>query len=86
MAYHSAIKTTQFQAMYDYPPPTISEVPLPRPEGVEARDFILDKQQMLGKLKENLARAQGRMKKYADRKRSERQFAEGDMVYLKMQP
>lgn len=40
---------------------------------------------MLGKLKENLARAQGRMKKYAGRK-NERQFAEGDMVYLKMQP
>jgi ribosomal protein L21E len=30
--------------------------------------------------------AQQRMKKQADLKRSEREFAEGDMVYLKLQP
>lgn len=41
---------------------------------------------MLSTLKENLAQAQGRMKKYADRKRLERQFEVGDMVYLRMQP
>lgn len=33
-----------------------------------------------------MAQAQSRMKKYADLKRSERQFEVGDMVYLKMQP
>ena len=41
---------------------------------------------MLRRLKENLSQAQARMKKYADMKRSERQLAVGDMVYLKMQP
>jgi hypothetical protein len=41
---------------------------------------------MLSKLRENLALAQVRIKKYADMKRTERQFAVGDLVYLKLQP
>jgi hypothetical protein len=41
---------------------------------------------MIKKLKDNLAQVQARMKKYADTKRSEREFLAGDMVYLKLQP
>jgi hypothetical protein len=40
---------------------------------------------MIARLKENLAQAQARMKKYADLKRSERKFNLGDMVYLRLQ-
>jgi hypothetical protein len=64
----------------------ISEVSVPGPTDTEARDFLQEKQHMLSKLKENLAQAQGRMKKYADKKRTERQFDIGDMVYLRMKP
>ena len=41
---------------------------------------------MLQSLKDNLMKAQNRIKKYADLKRTERSFSEGDFVYLKMQP
>ena len=41
---------------------------------------------MMKSLQENLQKAQNRMKKYADLKRTERSFLEGDLVYLKMQP
>jgi hypothetical protein len=41
---------------------------------------------MLITIKENLQKAQLRMKKYADRNRVERVFVPGDMVYLKLQP
>jgi ribosomal protein L21E len=41
---------------------------------------------MLEQLKKNLLQAQARMKNYADLQRTERQFKEGDMVYLKMEP
>ena len=41
---------------------------------------------MIKKLQQNLAQAQQRMKKFADLHRTEREFVEGDMVYLKMQP
>ena len=41
---------------------------------------------MVKVLQQNLTRAQQRMKKFADANRTERTFAVGDMVYLKMQP
>jgi hypothetical protein len=41
---------------------------------------------MIRKLKDNLAHAQARMKKFVDRRRSDREFKEGGMVYLKLQP
>ncbi|XP_071905760.1 uncharacterized protein [Coffea arabica] len=37
-------------------------------------------------LKQHLQLAQERMKKYADERRSEREFNEGDWVYLRLQP
>lgn len=37
-------------------------------------------------LKENLHQAQNRMKHYADKLRTEREFAVGDWVYLRLQP
>lgn len=37
-------------------------------------------------IQQQLLRAQQRMKHQADEKRSERTFAEGDMVFLKLQP
>jgi hypothetical protein len=37
-------------------------------------------------VKQHLLRAQARMKKQADKGRSERTFAIGDMVFLKLQP
>lgn len=79
-------KIHPFQALYCYPPPLISEVAIPGPEDTDARDFLAEKQHMLTNLMENLTQAQGRMKKYADKKRLERQFDVGDMVYLRMQP
>ena len=64
----------------------ISEIAIPGPEDSAARDFLMEKQELLAKLKANLTHAQARMKKYADKKRSERKLEVGDMVYLKMQP
>jgi hypothetical protein len=41
---------------------------------------------MIAKPKENLAQSQARIKKFADKNRSERKFEPGDLVYLKLQP
>ena len=41
---------------------------------------------MLDLVKQHLLRAQARMKKQVDKGRSERNFAVGDMVFLKLQP
>lgn len=41
---------------------------------------------MLDLVKQHLLQAQARMKKQADKRRSERTFVVGDMVFLKLQP
>jgi hypothetical protein len=83
--YHTSLQVTPFETLYGYPPPLISGILVPGPVS-PAVDFLVQKQQMLTRLKANLAQAQSRSKKYAHRNRSERQFSVGDMVYLKLQP
>lgn len=53
---------------------------------VEVQDFLKASDTIQQLLKENLIIAQDRMKKFADLKRSDRQFSMGDWVYLKLQP
>lgn len=47
---------------------------------------LQNRDQALSFLKENLATAQGRMKKYADLKRTEWEFSVGEFVFLKIRP
>jgi hypothetical protein len=84
--YHSATKFTPFHALYGFPAPLISEISVAGPMEVNAQTFLEQKEEILQQLKENLLHAQQRMKKYADLKRTERQFSLGDMVYIKLQP
>ena len=48
--------------------------------------MVMHRQQFLQLLKDNLAAAKARMKFFADKKRTEREFLVGDWVYLKLQP
>ena len=49
-------------------------------------DIIEHREQHLHSLKQNLVRAQNRMKLMVDRKRQDFQFTVGDQVLLKLQP
>jgi hypothetical protein len=62
-------------------PPTNSE-----DDPYEAVVLLQDRQLLLATLKENLHRAQQKMKSFADKNRSPRQFQLGDSVFLKLQP
>lgn len=84
--YHTSLQMTPFQALYGYPPPRINEFSLPCNVSAEARVTIEQKEETLQKLKTCLAKAQRRIKHYADRNRSERTLTVGDMVYVKLQP
>jgi hypothetical protein len=54
---------------------------------VQAVDQMLTVQEViLRTLKENLVMARNHMKQQADQGRSERQFVEGDQVFLRLQP
>ncbi|XP_071939007.1 uncharacterized protein [Coffea arabica] len=48
--------------------------------------MVQSRLQVIALIKENLAKAQNRMKVFADKHRSERVFQEGDWVFLKLQP
>lgn len=84
--YHTATQTSPYEIVYGQSPP----VHLPYLPG-ESRVQVVakclqDREDMLQLLKFHLVRAQHRMKQAADKHRSERSFAIGDWVYVKLQP
>jgi hypothetical protein len=84
--FHTALKTTPFQALYGYPQPQPS-LGHPPKSTIEAVDSLLhQRHRAMTQLKSNLLQAQQRMKKFADQHRTERSFGTGDWVYLKLQP
>jgi hypothetical protein len=85
-SYHSALKCSPFKALYGIDP-SIAAVPdSVASTNVEVTDTLCECQHFTTLLKDNLARAQNKMKAYADTKRSDRQFQIGEQVLLKLQP
>jgi hypothetical protein len=85
-SYHTATRMTPFEAVYGQKPPSVLSY-LSGSSKVQAVDLTLtDREVILRTLKEKLVMAQNCMKKQVDQGRSERQFAEGDQVFLQLQP
>ncbi|GKD31149.1 retrotransposable element Tf2 [Tanacetum coccineum] len=84
--FYSSINNTPYEVVYGQPPPL--HIPyVAKYNNVEAVDRTLHaREQTIQLLKFNLKKAQDRMKSQADKRRSEREFKEGDWVYLKLQP
>ncbi|KAL0315333.1 UNVERIFIED_CONTAM: Transposon Ty3-G Gag-Pol polyprotein [Sesamum radiatum] len=80
------LKATPFQALYGYPPHQLSVGPYLQNHHTEVEELMQERVKVLQLLKDNLHQAQQRMKIYVDRKKSEREFALGDEVFLKLQP
>ncbi|XP_019153545.1 PREDICTED: uncharacterized protein LOC109150023 [Ipomoea nil] len=75
-----------FQALYGYPPPQLAINDIARSVDESAESWVQNRIHMMAILKDNLREAQHRMKHYAAKNRTERSFAVGDLVYLKLQP
>ncbi|KAH9699109.1 hypothetical protein KPL71_024219 [Citrus sinensis] len=85
-SYHLSTRMTPFEVVYSRPPPSYIAY-VPGTSTVAAVDLSLkDRDAMIRLLKANLVDAQARMKLYADKKKSERKFEVGDMVFLRLQP
>jgi hypothetical protein len=85
-SYHTTTHMTPFEAVYGHKPPSVLSY-LPGASKVQAVDQILTvREAILRTLKENLVMAQSRMKQQANQGHSECQFAEGDQVFLRLQP
>lgn len=77
---------TSFQALYGYPPPHFGAFHISNDVLPMTQLTLEEREKMTQALKQNLLKAQNRMKQFAVRGRSEHQFLKGDMSYLKMQP
>jgi hypothetical protein len=77
---------TPFQALYGFPPPMVDEVILHNCPDITSQEQLRNRQLTLQVIKDNLLKAQDRIKHQADKHRTEKEFTVGDMVYLKIQP
>jgi hypothetical protein len=83
---HSTLGKTPFEVLYGHTPRHMGIDVVDACEVPDLKQWLRDREQMQGLLKQHLERQQQRMKHQADRKRTERHFSEGDWVYLKLHP
>jgi hypothetical protein len=84
--YHTSLQCSPFKAPYGTDPHLGLLPPLHTTYNSDVVAAVKERQLALEQRKDNLARAQVRMKHYADANRSDRRFQVGSMVLLKLQP
>uniref|UniRef100_J3NB79 Integrase catalytic domain-containing protein n=1 Tax=Oryza brachyantha TaxID=4533 RepID=J3NB79_ORYBR len=84
--FHSALGTSPFVALYGHEPRHLGIDSVDACSFYDVQTWISERGTIIRLLRQHLERAQQRMKAQADKNRSERVFAVGDMVYLKLQP
>ena len=75
---------TPFQALYSKVPPHVVRIDHQQTPVDSLDQLLQEREVMLDELQFNMAKAQQRMKYYADKKRREVVFEVGDWVYWKM--
>lgn len=75
-----------FEAVYGFKPPSLATYVKGVSSNAAVDDTLRTKDEILALLKENLNRAQTRMKQYADLRRTKVEFNVGDLVFLKLRP
>ena len=83
---HSALGKSPFEVLYGSSPRHFGLSPDSACSQPDLQAWLQDRQLMQTLLRQHLERVRLRMKHQADKKRSERSFAVGDRVYLKLQP
>jgi hypothetical protein len=85
-SWHSSVGHSPFFILYGHHPRHFGLSDADAIQSTSLDDWLTEKSLMTNLIQQHLARAQKRMRTQADKKRSERQFAVGDWVYLKLQP
>jgi hypothetical protein len=83
-SFHSALGRSPFEALFGRQPHLLGLDPTPAAKG--NLDGLTERATMNQLIHQHLICVQSRMKNQADKKRSERKFPMGDMVYMKLQP
>ena len=71
-SYHTSLNITPFQALYGFPPPQVAEVILPDCPEDAARTILQTRQLANQLIRDNLLKAQARIKHQADKHRTEK--------------
>ncbi|CAO2206554.1 unnamed protein product [Urochloa humidicola] len=85
-SFHSSLGKTPFEVLYGYPPSHFGIVPGDACSVPDLQQWLQERSAMTELIRQNLNRAQQRMKHQEDKHRQERQFCVGDWVYVKLQP
>ncbi|KAL2242495.1 UNVERIFIED_CONTAM: hypothetical protein Sindi_0367500 [Sesamum indicum] len=80
------LKLLLFQALYGYPPNQLCIGPYLQSHHTKVEELVQERMKMLQLLKDNLCKAEQRMKLFVDKHRSEKKFEVRDYVFLKLQP
>lgn len=83
---HSAIGCSPFMALYGYEPRHFGISPASAISTPDLATWLRDREAITALIKQHLTRSRLRMKIQADKKRSERSFEVGDLIFLKLQP
>jgi len=70
-SYHTSLKSAPFEATYGYPPPSLTDYILGSIKNQAVEEQLQHKTEQIAEIKHNLARAQERQKKQADKGRKE---------------
>jgi hypothetical protein len=84
-SYHSALGKSPFEVLYGHAPSHFGLDTADQCTLMNLKSLMHTRQEMLQQVKMHLLRAQQRMKRQADKGRSERTFDVGAQVYLKLQ-
>ncbi|KAM2556739.1 hypothetical protein TB2_013926 [Malus domestica] len=85
-SYHTSSKFTPFELVYGYPSPHVTSYELGTAKMDSVEQELIERDKLLTILRSNLAMAQNRMAVHVNKKRIEREFSVGDLVYLKLLP
>jgi hypothetical protein len=85
-SYRASIKMSLFEALYGRKCQTPLMWSKVGEKTLEGPDFIKEVEEKVALIQKRLLKAQSRQKSYADNRRRELNFEEGDFVYLKVSP
>jgi hypothetical protein len=86
-SFHSTLGKTPFEVLYGYAPRHLGlSAEMMGAEVPDLNEWLSERSLMQDLVRQHLLRAQARMKRQSNKYRSERSFAVGDWVFLKLQP
>ena len=84
--FHSALGRTPFEVIYGHLPREFGVIQVEECTVPDLAAWLKEREIMHELLQQHLKQAQDRMKKQADKHRTDKQFTVGDSVYLRLQP